>query len=81
MNKEKVILTAITFLAIMTWITFDVFLTKPSTPVPPNLKEALEPINPSFDQEALKQIDSKVDSSLAVISKTSTSSAKVQKKP
>lgn len=55
-RKEFVILIATTCLVILVWIATDIYRSKASVTVSPSLKQALEPLNPDFDQKALDQI-------------------------
>jgi hypothetical protein len=56
MNKEALIFSIFTFVAVVSWIFFDITHTQPSVPVNPKLNLLLEPVNPSFDQNLLNQI-------------------------
>lgn len=57
MNRiEFVILIAVTVFVIMVWIIADIYHTKASVSVSPQLSHALEPLDPNFDLETLEQI-------------------------
>lgn len=55
-KKEFIILIATTCVVIIAWIITDIIHTKASKPVSSSLQQALEPINPNFDQATLNEI-------------------------
>lgn len=55
-KKELVILLGITCFVVMVWIISDILHSKARVEVSPSLQQALEPINPEFDQEILQRI-------------------------
>lgn len=46
----------ITFLVIITWVTFNIIHTRSSVPDNPKVEQVIQPINPNFDQKALDYI-------------------------
>ena len=55
-KKELLILFIVTFVVIMIWIAADIYRSQSSVSISPKLKQALEPIDPKFDQETLERI-------------------------
>src|SRR5688572_25180324 len=57
MNRiELVLVLLFTFFVIVVWVTSDIILVRPNTPDDPKIQTMLEPLNPTFDQEAMKKI-------------------------
>lgn len=48
-RKEWLIVTILTFIAILAWVVFDIIHTRAKVEIPSQLQELTEPINPEFD--------------------------------
>lgn len=55
-TKEFIILISVTCIVIIAWIIADIAHTKSNVPISSSLQQALEPLNPSFDQTTIDQI-------------------------
>ncbi len=55
-NKELLILFILATIACLVWVATDIYRTKSNIKITPQLKQALEPINPNFDVQTLKLI-------------------------
>lgn len=58
MNKGWLIILIFTFIVFLSWLIFDIYHARPSTPITDKLQAALEPLNPTFDQRIITQIQS-----------------------
>jgi len=54
MHKEFFIIAIATLITIIGWVAFDVLHTRSEVGVSPKLQEVIEPINPNFDEEAIR---------------------------
>ena len=52
-RKEWLIAAILTFITILAWVVFDIIHTRSQVEIPPNIKEAIEPINSDFDTKGL----------------------------
>lgn len=50
------IIAIITLVTIIGWVVFDVIHARAKTEIPPETQKLIEPINPTFDQEAIKSL-------------------------
>lgn len=53
-RKEVLILTVATFLTFMAWVIFDIIHTRAAVTIAPSVQEAIKPLNPNFDESAIK---------------------------
>ncbi|MBI2011394.1 hypothetical protein HYS91_01365 [Candidatus Daviesbacteria bacterium] len=57
-KKELLVLSLVTFLVFIVWISTDIYRTKSNIEISPKLQQALEPLNPNFDKTFLERIKS-----------------------
>lgn len=55
-NKELLILFILAAIACLVWVATDIYRTQSKVEITPELKQALEPINPNFDTQTLEFI-------------------------
>lgn len=53
-KREFFIIAIITFITIVSWVVADIFHTRAQVGISPKLQQVIEPIEPDFDQEAIK---------------------------
>lgn len=53
-RKEWLIVTILTFIAILAWVVFDILHTRAQVEIPPQLQELSEPINPEFNLKGVE---------------------------
>lgn len=71
MKKNQLIfILVVTFIVVMSWVVFDIIHTKASVPLNSQLNEAIEPINPEFDQTVLDQVKNTQEVKIAIPSPT-----------
>lgn len=85
MKKSHIVIIVLTFICFTVWFIADLFKTPASVQVTPELQEALEPLNPSFDQSTLDQI-SQIDGGVPTLNlrstpPTSTNSSRLIRRP
>lgn len=56
MSTSRLIVLILTFVCFLVWFSADLIRTKPSVVNSPELEQALEPIDPTFNQETLSKI-------------------------
>lgn len=61
MSKLTLGIVIFTFIVFGIWFAMDLLHTKPSVDVSPELQQALEPIDPSFDETTIQMIQSLED--------------------
>lgn len=61
-KKEFLVVLVITFIVTMLWIIAEILHTRPGTPLNPKIQTLIQDINPEFDQETLKLINTKLNS-------------------
>ena len=57
-RKEFIFVLIVTFIVILIWIAAEIIHSRPSVPIDPNVQDLLTPLNPGFDEETLKEIES-----------------------
>lgn len=53
MRKQWLVVTILTFLTILAWVTFDILHTRSEVEIPSKLQDLTEPISPDFDLKGL----------------------------
>lgn len=53
-RKETFIIIIVTFITIVAWAVFDIVHKRSVTTTSPKLQQVSEPLDPNFDQEAIK---------------------------
>lgn len=57
MNKKGfIILLILTVIVILVWVATDIYRTQSSVEISPKLQEAITPLDPNFDQDAIDLI-------------------------
>ncbi len=54
MRKEWLIITILTFIAILAWVVFDILHKRAQIEIPSHLQELSEPINPEFNLKGVE---------------------------
>lgn len=57
MRRDWVIILSITFVVFIAWVVSDIYHARPGVQITAKLQEALEPLDPNFDQAMLDLID------------------------
>lgn len=58
MNRKEWLFIAIaTFITVCAWAIFDILHTRSNVDISPKVQELIEPIEPEFDQEAIKSLE------------------------
>ncbi len=58
-QKDVLVLSILTFLAIISWIAFDVYRALTKTEIPKVLKQQIAPLDPSIDSDLLIKLKSR----------------------
>lgn len=54
MRKEWLVVTILTFVTVLAWVTFDLLHTRSEVEIPAAMQQLTEPINPNFDLKGLE---------------------------
>ncbi|MFH0937235.1 MAG: hypothetical protein V1808_02995 [Candidatus Daviesbacteria bacterium] len=55
-RKQFLYITIITFITIIIWVVVDIIHSRATVQIPQEIQQVLEPISPTFDQEALDEL-------------------------
>lgn len=56
-RKEVLIITIATFITFLAWVVFDIIHTRAKVDIDPATKQAIEPLDPQFDSEAINLLN------------------------
>lgn len=54
-KKEWLVAAILTFITLLSWVIFDILHTRSQVKIPTNIQELIEPINPEFNTQILKE--------------------------
>lgn len=54
-KKEWLVAAILTFITILSWVIFDILHTRSQVEIPAKIQEQIEPINPEFNTQILKE--------------------------
>lgn len=55
-NKQYLYIAIATFITVFIWVVSDIIHSQQKIQIPPETQSLMEPINPIFDQEAIKAL-------------------------
>lgn len=55
-GKQFLYVVIATFITIMVWVAVDIIHSRSEVQIPPEVQTLLEPVSPTFDQEALNEL-------------------------
>lgn len=61
MSKDLIVILSLALIVVAGWISLDIFKAVTKTAPPVVSREELQPVNPNFDLEVLKDLRTRVD--------------------